>query len=233
MKAQTKKTTGNVASTGKISTPATATATATATAQKANAQKAPATANTVPAKGAVQAQKATPSRNRVPTAPTLRKLRESGTKAMQKIAEKDSDLANRKKAAVEGIKKAVTIVGTEVQNEGKHSPVGHLANCLNGQFDIGILTTPIEMGPDGIDFITWVEKVAKAGCASRKTALTDNEGLIKRLQSHFKSLAGTKASTKLKDRLANVGKADKVEELFACFEPASRLFDDFVTNGQF
>lgn len=172
-------------------------------------------------------RKAKAPKRSVPAPGTIKKLTKVTTIASELVAS-NPDIDEQ--IAITNLKAIAKITGTQLKNDGKLSPLGHMAGKQNGEFDVAILTT------SSVDFSSWVIAVAKAGCTSRRTALTDNEGFTKRLQSHLRFVSGRKTQQKrndLKRRLTKVGLAERIDEITKLFVPVSELFDKHVEACKF
>lgn len=161
------------------------------------------------------------------TAATLRKLATGVKKANDVLAPLPTTPILMTEAA-KGIAAARALLGTENITVGKvtYSPLGHKVGFQAGEFDLAILTCTEP------DFGEWVKQVAKANCKSRKSDLTDNAALIKRLGSHFRTLSGLKGNN-LRRALKRINKEALHDEIAGFMSPVCVLFQDHASAVKF
>ncbi len=124
-----------------------------------------------------------------PKPTTLRNIGSALKKAEKDLAGTDT-ISKGKKEALAGAKALVDIVGTNMLKDGKQTPLGHQAHRINGMIDRAIL----ESATSGdIDIASILKSIAKENPPSRRTAVDDNKGLVKRCVSHLKYTSGRKS----------------------------------------
>jgi len=154
----------------------------------------------------------------------LREISREVKKAKKELLKLDGVMEELEKDALAGIKAVVDIVGREPV--GKLSPLGHRADCQNGLLDMVILNSA---NTEEVDFEGWVKTIIKANPKMRKSNISDNKALLRRLTSHYKSIVGI-GKTDFTKRLANVGKSDKAKEIMSLLLPSFRLFERYVKS---
>jgi hypothetical protein len=167
----------------------------------------------------------TPKKKLVP-ADAKRKLTASCKKAVATVKEKELILTADEQKALEGIAGVRKIVGTDLQKEGKLTPLGHKADKQNGKVDRALLAMT-----DKIDFISLCKAVAAGDQTGRRSDLENNKAMMIRMRDHINYLAGLKADTReLPKRLAKVGHEKEVKAIREGFVPFAKLFTTYVEN---
>ena len=161
----------------------------------------------------------------VPTA-AKRRLTKAVQQARVKLEELDNTV-QLEQEALEAMKLARTIVGTECFNKGKISPFGHRTEDMNGRLDLALIK--------GEDILGCLRAMMRGNQARRKRKAKDNRTLVLRAQDHVRYLSGrTKTSRKvIRQRLAKIGKADKADQLMETMKPVAKMFDAYVKAGNY
>lgn len=166
---------------------------------------------------------------RKPSGNTIRRIG-TASKKVAKQFDTDPAMIKIKEEALAGIAVVRKLTGVKLLNNGKLSPLGHMADRQNGWIDRSILACT-----DDIDFAELVRTVAKANPPSRKSDVDDNEALLKRLDEHVAFMAGQTATGRRKFPvvLTKLGLGKHVETIMNNMVAFRTYFHEYVKAGQF